>query len=632
MITIDSVLSKKNVNRALVHLNSKDKGVHSSEKRETEISEFWASNGERVSEMIRKKTYMPGSVTMFEIVNGKGRKRVVSRLNEADQLINRLLAQKLNDFFNPMFLPQSHAYQPDKGVLTASNMARDYIEAGCEIVAEIDIESYFDRIPIDRLLRLLRDHIRDEAVLTLLERYLYCTVTRDGVAEKKTIGIIQGMSISPVLSNLYLHSLDQYISGKGYRWLRFADNINIYVSDHEAGIHALEDVTTRLKDEYDLTINSQKSGVYDVFERRLLGYDFVKKGGKVLVKMHQYATQTHYHEWHPCVVEKVNREYYIVKNGVLNKKDFALLFENKEEKHHIPIETTEQLNLYNEVVLPSTVLATLSRSMIRLALYDQYGNLLGYFTPEGYSPDTKTVLAQCSEYNNATKRISMARNMEISALHNIRANIRYHIKRGKDLGKAETVLTEGIRQIKESKTVDEMLLIEARCRQKYYECFNVILRNAEFRFTTRSKQPPRDEINALVSFGNTLLYNRILQIIWKTSLDPRIGCFHAANRRHHSLNLDFADVFKPIISDRVIFALINRGQLRKDDFIHHDDGSVYLNDAGKKTFIAAFEGKMAERITVKDETFSYHRLLEKEIYAYLRHLMEGAAYKPFKYY
>lgn len=237
MITIDSVLSKKNVNRALFHLSSKNKADHSNETRAIEISEFWSNNGERVSEMIRNKAYMPGPVTMFEIVNGKGKKRVVSRLNEADQLINRLLAQKLNDFFNPMFLPASHAYQPDKGILTASNMARDYIESGCEIVSEIDIESYFDHIPIDRLLSLLRVHIRDEAVLALLERYLYCTVTKDGVAEKKTLGIIQGMSISPVLSNLYLHSLDQYLSDKSYNWIRFADNINIYFSDHETGVN-----------------------------------------------------------------------------------------------------------------------------------------------------------------------------------------------------------------------------------------------------------------------------------------------------------------------------------------------------------------------------------------------------------
>lgn len=288
--------------------------------------------------------------------------------------------------------------------------------------------------------------------------------------------------------------------------------------------------------------------------------------------------------------------------------------------------------MYNEVVLTSAVLSTLSRTKIRLALYDRYGNLLGYFTPEGCTADAKTVLAQCAEYNNITKRLTMARNMEISALHNIRTNIRYHIKHGKNLSDAEIVLTEGIKQINESKSIDDMLLIEARCRQKYYECFNVILRNEEFRFSTRSRQPPLDEINALISFGNTLLYNRILQIIWKTSLDPRIGCFHSANRRHHSLNLDFADIFKPIISDRVIFALINRGQLRKDDFTHNDDGSVYLNDAGKKTFIAAFEGKMLEKITVKEETFSYHHLLEKEIYAYLRHLMEDVVYKPFKYY
>lgn len=121
-------------------------------------------------------------------------------------------------------------------------------------------------------------------------------------------------------------------------------------------------------------------------------------------------------------------------------------------------------------------------------------------------------------------------------------------------------MTLAIGEINECRDVDGLMLIEARCRQQYYQSFNTILNSTDFQFTKRSRRPPKDPINALISFGNTILYNRFQQIIWKTALDSRIGVLHAANRRHYSLNLDFADVFKPIIVDKLVFSLINKGQ------------------------------------------------------------------------
>lgn len=141
-----------------------------------------------------------------------------------------------------------------------------------------------------------------------------------------------------------------------------------------------------------------------------------------------------------------------------------------------------------------------------------------------------------------------------------------------------------------------------------------------------------DPINALISFGNTLLYNRIQQIIWKTSLDTRIGIFHSANKRHCTLNLDFADLFKPITVDRVIFTLINRGQIGASDFIVNDDKSVYLNERGKKLFIESFNQKMSSKLNYQDKKISYQQLIETEIRRYLQYIMFGEKYKPYKYY
>jgi len=417
-----------------------------------------------------------------------------------------------------------------------------------------------------------------------------------------------------------------------YKWLRFADNINIYVNNLEEAEIIFEQLRDKLEKDFYLSINEQKSGIFNVFQKPLLGYEFHKKGNSVIMNKHIYQKQNVYAEWHPSVVKKVNEEYHILKNGVLNKKDFSLLFENAEEKHHIPVEATEQINIYNEIILPGKVLQTLFTEKIRLCIFDKYGNLIGTFTPESYYRDSKTILSQCIEYTDSLKRLKTAKNLEVSALHNIRANLRYYKKQNKDLEIYISELSLEIEKIKACKTVDQILLIEGRCRKDYYEAFNTILQKPDFYFEKRTKQPPKDCINALISFGNTLLYNRVQQIIWKTSLDSRIGILHAANRRHYSLNLDFADLFKPIIVDRVIFALINKGQLQKNMFVKHTEDSIYLSDEGKKLFIQSFEEKLKSHITVKQKNLTYQQLIENEIYAYLNHLLKDEEYKPYKYY
>lgn len=193
-------------------------------------------------------------------------------------------------------------------------------------------------------------------------------------------------------------------------------------------------------------------------------------------------------------------------------------------------------------------------------------------------------------------------------------------------------LSSDIKKMNECKSVDDLLLVEARCRELYYSAFNVILEAPEFVFSKRTKQPPMDKINALISFGNTLLYNRFQQLIWKTSLDSRIGVFHAANKRHYSLNLDFADLFKPIIVDRIIFSLINRKQLNRDSFEQRENGAVYLSSTGKRIFIEQFEEKMRGHINIDDKTITYNALLVNELRNFLNFILTESPYKPYKYY
>ena len=569
----------------------------------------------------------------YEIVNCKGKKRTVTKMNTIDRFVSRLLAQKLNEFYNPLFLRDSCAYQHNKGIQTAVERARVYIEAGMEYVVEIDIKNFFDEISLEILESLLKEEIKDQKVLKLLNSFLYCSISYDGNVKKKKKGLLQGSSISPVLSNLYLNDLDYYMEDKEYYWVRFADDIRIYTKSKEEGIKIYTEICQYISEYRKLPISKQKSGVYCAYERRFLGYDFKKEGKQIVLQKHEYQRKERYKYWHPSALEKVNQEYHILQGGILNKKDYAILFENNEEKHYIPVEGTVQINVYNEIMLTSTVLSVMYKEMIRLALFDKYGNAIGYFIPESYCQDGKIVVNQVREYQNTKLRLKMAKKLETAAIHNIRANVRYYNKRkNKNLEELISSLNQGIADVQTCKTVNELLLVEGRCRQLYYQGFNTILNDDTFTFTGRSRRPPRDEINALLSFGNTILYNRMQQVIWKTQLDARIGIFHAANRRHFSLNLDFADLFKPIIIDRIIFSLINRHQITKDLFERHTNGAVYLNNHAKKIFLESFDEKMNSKRSVKGKIYTYNQLIEHEIRQYQKHVMEGVEYRPYKYY
>jgi len=178
-------------------------------------------------------------------------------------------------------------------------------------------------------------------------------------------------------------------------------------------------------------------------------------------------------------------------------------------------------------------------------------------------------------------------------------------------------------------SIDELMGLEAQARKSYYETFSLIIAQDGFCFDKRTKRPPENPLNALISFGNSLLYMSALTQIYRTHLDPRIGYLHETNQRSFSLNLDIAEVFKPILVDRVIFALVNRRQISLKHF-QEDVGYAYLNEKGRKIFVQAYEEKLQTTINRPIiGKVSYKRLLRLECYKLYKHLMLEDLYKPF---
>jgi CRISPR-associated protein Cas1 len=162
-------------------------------------------------------------------------------------------------------------------------------------------------------------------------------------------------------------------------------------------------------------------------------------------------------------------------------------------------------------------------------------------------------------------------------------------------------------------------------RKKY-----LILDQPDFTFDKRTRRPPQNNLNTLISFGNSLLYTTVLSEIYKTHLDPRIGYLHATNFRRFSLNLDVAEIFKPIIIDRLIFTLIDKKMLDRSDF-EPDTGGIVLKEKGRKQFVEEYDKRLNTTINHRaiGRPVSYRRLIRMELYKIEKHIMGEETYKPF---
>jgi len=152
-----------------------------------------------------------------------------------------------------------------------------------------------------------------------------------------------------------------------------------------------------------------------------------------------------------------------------------------------------------------------------------------------------------------------------------------------------------------------------------------------FIFEKRTRRPPLNAINALISFGNSICYTTVLSEIYKTYLDPRICFLHTTNFRRFSLNLDVAEIFKPIMVDRLIFTLINRKMLTKKHFVKEMNG-ILLNEGGRKLFITELDKRLKTTVNHRHlgKSVSYRWLIRLELYKMQKHILGEKQYEPYQ--
>ncbi|MFD1397024.1 type I-B CRISPR-associated endonuclease Cas1b [Kroppenstedtia eburnea] len=321
-------------------------------------------------------------------------------------------------------------------------------------------------------------------------------------------------------------------------------------------------------------------------------------------------------------------DHYIFSRGRLKRKHNTIYFESGEEgQKALPVERVDNLHIFGEVDLNSKLLNLLTKYDVRLHFYNYYGFYTGTYYPRTKNVSGFTVAQQSMHYLDPKKRYYMASAFVESGVHHMLRNLRRH--KEKTGSYVDTIQAERVK-IPDGRTIPELMGVEGRIRQTYYRSFNEILKS-DFIFTKRSKQPPADPLNALISFGNSLMYTTVLAEVYKTALDPTVSFLHEPSSKRFSLSLDVAEIFKPLIVDPLIVSLVNNRVIGKKHF-EDFEGIVLLNDQGKQRFIQEWEKKLAT--TVRHRTLkrkvSYRMFIRLECYKMIKHFIGDEPYRPLK--
>ncbi|MCM3342621.1 group II intron reverse transcriptase/maturase [Paenibacillus sp. MER TA 81-3] len=272
---LEQLLSRENLLEALKRVEA-NKGSHGIDGMSVKsLRDHIKQNWQTIRQAIEKGTYEPRPVRRVEIPkpNGGGA-RMLGIPTVTDRMLQQAVAQVLTPLFDPQFSEHSYGFRPKRRGHDAVRKAREFMKEGYRFVVDLDLEKFFDRVNHDRLMMKISEKVKDKKVLLLIRKYLQSGVMENGLVKPTLEGAPQGGPLSPLLSNIVLDELDKELEKRGHRFVRYADDCNIYVKTKRAGERVKASVTKFIETRLKLKVNQAKSAVDRPWKRKFLGFSF----------------------------------------------------------------------------------------------------------------------------------------------------------------------------------------------------------------------------------------------------------------------------------------------------------------------------------------------------------------------
>jgi len=315
---------------------------------------------------------------------------------------------------------------------------------------------------------------------------------------------------------------------------------------------------------------------------------------------------------------------YVTRDCMLERDGGTLMVITKNGRHRFPVHALRHVVITGEARLTTAILTLIARADIRLTVLDYYGNAAGAFEPIN-SPASGTVrLAQARHALDPSLRLDIARRIVRGTMRNLRANLNYRAYRGNEALRAPVAMIGALEsRLSEANSVEALMGMEGNGRAWYYEAWALV--DLRLKFGPRVRRPPNNPINCLLSWFNGLCYSAMRHAIAQTHLDGCIAFLHSSTSARHSLALDLAEPFKPILTDTLIFEAVLRDQISADWFCLEED-VCRLSEAGRVKTLEMWTAKIE---AIGKDGMSMRVRMRNEALALERHVLGMGDYTPF---
>jgi CRISP-associated protein Cas1 len=640
---------------------------------------------------VAQETYRALPLRQILIPKKSGGLRELGVPTVRDRIVQQALLNVLHPLLEPQFESCSFAYRPGRSHLLAVERVEYWRDRGYVWVLDADIVNYFGEISHDRLLAEVRERLDEPKFLTLIRSWITAPVLTGAGLVMQQKGIPQGAVVSPILANVYLDDLDEQLTELGLKVVRFADDFLVMARTEQRILQAKQEVADLLS-AMQLKLHPEKTQVTN-FDRgfRFLGHAFAKTVVVQIKKPAQTQNPTRakddglrlihadptirptqmqlamvealrgaqtpippplfvvlgYQVRDEGAVSIESREsvwnvsmstIYLVQQGTtLRKEQGRLMIQQPQEADlEIPIREVERILVFGNIQLTTQVISTCLESGIVIVFLTQLGEYKGHLWSAA-SDNLQIEMAQFERCRNTEFQVAIAREIVRGKLWNSKQLLLRLNRKRSVSGVAEAIakIAEAmaiVSDVAKVTTLDQLMGYEGSSAARYFPALGQLITNSGFTLTERSRRPPKDPVNSLLSFGYTLLYNNVLSLLLAEGMNPYLGNLHYSEAAKTSLAFDLMEEFRATVVDALVMRLINQKVLRPTDFSWAaEDGGIYLTNAARRVFLKNFEERISTKISHPDvkEMVSYRRAIHLQILRYRRLLLSDVPYEAF---
>lgn len=283
---LEAILDRNNLNKAYLKVKKNGGSAGIDGMTVEEMLSYLKENREDLLEALRSGRYKPKAVKRVEIPKPDGGKRMLGVPTVIDRMIQQAIVQVIQPIYEPLFSESSYGFRPNRSAQQAMKQALEYYKEGYTQVVDLDLAKYFDTVNHEILIGMLREQIKDERVISLIRKYLKSGVMINGLISPTREGTPQGGNLSPLLSNIYLTAFDKLLESRGHKFVRYADDCNIYVKSRRAAERVMNNCVKFLEGRLKLKVNREKSRVGSPLKLKFLGFSMYKTGKKSGIRPH----------------------------------------------------------------------------------------------------------------------------------------------------------------------------------------------------------------------------------------------------------------------------------------------------------------------------------------------------------